>query len=101
LLDVPEAGRYWLWGRVLAPDQQTDSFYVQMLGPEDAILPRTDWHTRTASVWIWRQLDVHPGHKPLALDLPAGMVELIFRVREAGTKIDQLILTRDPDFRPE
>ena len=72
-----------------------------MLGPENAILPRTDWHTRTAPRWIWRQLDVHPGHKPLALDLPAATVALIFRVREAGAKVDQLMLTRDADFRPE
>jgi hypothetical protein len=101
LLDVPESGRYWLWGRVLAPDQQTDSFFVQMLGPEGTILPRTDWHTRTAPQWTWRQLDAHPGHKPLPLDLPAATAELIFHVREAGTKIDQLMLTRDPNFRPE
>lgn len=100
-LDVPEGRRYWLWGRVLAPDSQTDSFYVQMLGPEGAILPRTDWHTGTAPDWTWRRLEWHPGREPIGLDLPAGQVELIFRVREPGTKIDQFMLTTDPDAQPE
>ncbi len=100
-LDVPEAGRYWLWGRVLAPDSQTDSFYVQVLGPEGAILPRTDWHTGAAPGWTWRRLEWHPGREPIGLDLPAGRVELVFRVREPGTKVDQFMLTPDPAARPE
>ncbi|MDY0165685.1 MAG: hypothetical protein RBS80_04030 [Thermoguttaceae bacterium] len=100
-LDVPEAGRYWLWGRVLARDPQTDSFYVQLLGPEGAIVPRTAWHTRTAPSWTWRVFESHPAREPIPLDLPAARVELILRVREPGTKIDHLMLTRDPDARPE
>lgn len=100
-LEVPEAGRYWLWGRVLARDPQTDSFYVQLLGPDGAIVPRTAWHTRTAPNWTWRILESHPAREPIPLDLPAARVELILRVREPGTKIDHLMLTRDPDARPE
>ncbi len=96
-LEVPRAGRYWLWGRVLAPDSQTDSFYVQVMGPEGAILPRTDWHTRVAPDWTWRRFEAHPGREPIALDLPAGTVELIFRVREPGTKVDRLMLASCPE----
>ena len=31
LLDVPRAGRYWLWARLRAPDGQPHSFYVSLL----------------------------------------------------------------------
>ncbi len=99
-LYLPQPGRYWLWGRILAPDPESDSFYVQVLGPEGALLARTAWHTGQHPDWKWRRFESHPGRQPIPLDLPAGHVELLLFVRETGTKIDQWKLTPDPELQP-
>ncbi len=99
-LYLPEPGRYWLWGRIRAPDPESDSFYVQLMGPAGALLARTAWHTGHHPDWRWRQFQSHPGRQPIPLDLPAGHVELQLRVRESGTRIDQWKLTPDPELQP-
>jgi hypothetical protein len=44
-LNVAEAGKYYLWGRVLAPDPQTDSFYLKVSTAARTLVPQSDWHT--------------------------------------------------------
>jgi hypothetical protein len=101
-LRVARAGRYWLWGRVLAPDPESDSFYVQLLGDTDPVPSESvSWHTGHGDRWRWRFLSFDRAKEPAALDLSAGLVRLRFRVREPGTRIDRLFLTSDPEAEPE
>lgn len=100
-LDVAEAGTYYLWGRVLAPDPETDSFYVLLddtLGPAPS---SASWHTLHGDGWRWRPVAFDKAKEPAQFHLPAGRTPLQFRVREPGTQLDRVFITRDPDARPD
>ncbi len=100
-LDVAEAGTYYLWARVLAPDPETDSFYVVL---DDTLNPAgnsASWHTLHASGWRWRPVAFDKAKEPAQFTLPAGRTPLQFRVREPGTQLDRVFITRDPDASPE
>lgn len=98
-LDVREAGRYYLWGRVQAPTPDDDSFFVQLVG-ERELLPPTAWHTGTAESWTWRPVTLGPGTEPTAVELPAGRCALWLLCREDGARIDRLRLARKADDGP-
>ena len=102
-LDVHTAGTYHLWGRVMAPTPDDDSFFVSAYAGEyprrnsrsGTILKPTVWPTGvTKSLWQWREFKTE-------LTLPAGPVVLTLHAREDGTKIDRLFLTSDPSQEPE
>ena len=101
-LEVKDAGKYHLWGRVQAPTPEDDSFLVSLnvgaflqsgtRGP--LLMPRTDWHLGQSPNWTWREF-------PVDMTLPKGPVVLTLHTREDGAKIDNLILTNDTTFQPE
>lgn len=96
---VPRAGTYYLWGRVLAPDANTDSFFVE-LGGTGAGLFVTSECAFSAS-WHWAP--VRGGTCP-SLSGPRGFVlaagdnSLDLTSSEGGSKLDRMILTDDPTF---
>ena len=101
-LDVHTAGTYHLWGRVMAPTPDDDSFFVSAYAGEyprknsrnGTILRPTVWPTGvTKSLWQWRPFKTE-------LVLPAGPVVFTLHAREDGTKIDRLFLTADPSQEP-
>jgi hypothetical protein len=99
---VARAGRYWLWGRVFAPNPETDSFYVQVADDAGRMPPeRVSWHTGHGDDWRWQAVAADRASEPMPLDLPAGLVRIEFQVREPGTKIDRLFLTPDAGAVPE
>jgi hypothetical protein len=100
LLEVREAGDYYLWGRVFAPDAKTDSFFVRVTGETDELVPRGDWHTGHGPGWRWREVKLRRSRERTPLELPRGKCWLEFRAREAGTKIDRLFITADPESKP-
>jgi len=104
-LDVPDAGIWHLWGRVLAPTPEDDSFYVSfyvdVYRPDGRRLGRVDWHTGHAKAWRWVRLTAGSGRKPVALPLPKGKVRLEVCTREDGTKLDRLFLTPDAEAKPQ
>ena len=102
-LDVHTAGTYRLWGRIMAPTPDDDSFLVSAYAGEypransrsGTILNQTAWHTGvTKGLWQWRAFGTE-------LTLPAGPVVITLHAREDGTKIDRLFLTADPAQEPE
>ena len=99
-LDVSRAGRYYLWARVWAPDDDHNSFSIALLG-DAGERPLAPWSLSLADYWRWEALHLTKDRKPTPLDLPAGMSWLQIRVREKGTKIDRLMLTSDPKAKPE
>ena len=101
-LRVARPGRYWLWGRVFAPDPETDSFYVRVLGNSEPLEPQGgSWHTGHGNGWRWQPVAFDRAAEPTPLDLPAGLIRLEIRVREPGTKLDRLWLTADTEAEPE
>jgi hypothetical protein len=99
-LSVAEAGRYYLWGRVLAPDPETDSFYISIRTDTRTLLPRSEWHTRSSPDWRWTPVTLNRAKEPAVFDVPEGSCRIQLTAREAGTKIDRLFLTRSPNEVP-
>lgn len=100
-LRVAKAGRYYLWARVIAPDQETNSYYLLLEGDTDELPVRDAWHLRLAGQWNWQRLTLGKSGVAAPLDLPAGLTWLQVRTREPGAKIDRLLLTPDTNERPE
>ncbi len=88
------AGDYILWGRVMAPTPDDDSFFVRLLSADKDLLPLTTWSIGTHEKWEW----VRFAQK---ISLPLGETKLQLRVREDGAKIDRLFLTRDAREIPQ
>jgi hypothetical protein len=87
-IKIPKTGRYSLWGSTIARDGSSDSFYVTING---SLLK--EWHVSPASTtWNWSKIT--------EVSLAAGLVNLAFRQREDGIKLDQLILTEDLTLFP-
>lgn len=98
-VELKQAGRYVLWGRVLATDDHRDSFWVRVNGGE--------WYSwnglRRNEGWQWDRL--HHMNKdltkdPVYLDLEAGRNTIAVAYREAETKLDGLLVTNDLSYRP-
>jgi hypothetical protein len=86
-INIPQAGTGILWARTIAPDNSSNSFYVTRNGSLVV-----EWSVPGSSTWKW--------NKVVNLSLGAGSVNLAFRQREDGTKLDQIILTNDSNFNP-
>jgi len=99
-LHVPQAGKYYLWGRVLAVDPQHDSFFVAVKG-DGCRVAGSVWNLRNGPAWQWQVLQLDKAKDPTPLELAAGTCRLQIRTREPGTKLDRLFLTADPNQKPE
>jgi hypothetical protein len=95
--DVPSAGDYVIWGRVNAIYENRDSFHVAM--DEGSFLT---WHVRQTATdsWVWdvvseRHVDDvrDETSEPFVYHLDAGSHKLTIATREAGTKIDRILIT--------
>ena len=99
-LNIPRSGDYYVWGRVLAPTPEDDSFYVRVLKGADDLIGMSEWHTGTHQQWEWARITLNRAQELTPLALPVGEVRLQLRVREDGTKIDRLFITTDADKEP-
>jgi Fibronectin type III domain len=93
-IDIPTTGDYVIWGRTIAPDGGSDSFFTSIDGGEHVA-----WHIPIGSVWIWVSVNGNE-QDPLILNLAAGTHTLRISGREDGTKLDRLLITNDMDFVP-
>lgn len=100
-LQVPRAGAYYLWGRVLSPTPDDDSFHVRAFTGEGAVLCLAEWHTGRHERWTWVRLALGRSDMHGRLALPAGEARIELRVREDGTKIDRLFIAPDSQQRPD
>jgi len=92
-----QAGEYYLWGRVLSGDGQSDSFRVSF----NASYPQYTWDTGVFQQWTWTIFVARQGKYPYAGDetpqkihLSAGEQTLSIWHREANTQLDALLLSR-------
>ncbi len=107
-VDLPLAGDWYLWARLLNPGVKhnpefaPDSFWAQLDSHDQRVLGNMpgDWET-----WQWRGTGPHPlllataqagphtlriKNREVAVDLPA----------DAAPRIDVLLLTNDPRYEP-
>lgn len=92
IINIPAAGDYFLWARVMGVDGRHNSFWVSLDGGTDAmfeIQPNGDvWE------WVWQRGPVQP------YALSAGLHTLRFSGREADARLDKIVLTDNPNFDP-
>jgi len=99
-LNIAIAGTYYIWGRILAPTPEDDSFFVRMFTDMAEYVSLSEWHTGTHPQWEWTPMKLNLAQEPTPFILPEGEVDLQLRVREDGTKIDQLFITSDAKQKP-
>jgi hypothetical protein len=89
---VPSAGTYKLWGRVIAPTDNDDSFWVRV---DDS--PWVDWNDIAAgSAWHWATVtDDTKSDAPVLADLTAGAHTITVAYREDGARLDSVLITND------
>ena len=87
---VNESGNYRVWGRVIAPSGNSDSFWVMM---DNGSWIR--WNEiQSSSDWVWDEVhDADNGNQVVNFFLSAGSHTLKIAYREDGTKLDKLIIT--------
>jgi beta-lactamase regulating signal transducer with metallopeptidase domain len=103
--DVDQPGRYVIWGRIIAPSEDANSFYASVDGGEEVVwdAPQRD-PGKDARWWTWDPVSARDveGHQvdPLIFDFQPGHHRLQLRTREKGTRLDAILVTNDLAHRP-
>ena len=88
---VSEAGEYSLWGRVIAPDGKSNSFFVRITRGNETVVPRAAWHVGKTDSWRWRRVALEGDDSGGSFRLPQGKLMLELEGRESGTCIDSVM----------
>ncbi len=99
-VDIEQAGRYIIWGRLSAPTDQRASMWVQV---NEGNIITWDGHGIN---WRW-EWDPVSGRRqgaeavdPMVFNLKAGRNTLAFQARTPGVRLDALLVTNDLAHRP-
>lgn len=92
---IHNPGSYRVWGRVIAPDSASDSFWIRANGGS-----WLKWNAMSlGDTWHWAPVKVDG--KPAAFTLDGGAYNVVqIAYREDGTKLDTLVLSDDSGFDP-
>ncbi|HKJ43276.1 MAG TPA: T9SS type A sorting domain-containing protein [Sunxiuqinia sp.] len=86
---VPENGSYKIWGRVLAPTPDDDSFWIRVDGGN-----WVNWNgIPGGKAWVWDDVHNQSNDNPMDYTLDAGDHTLTVCYREDGTGIDKFYVT--------
>ncbi|MCG8604720.1 GDSL-type esterase/lipase family protein, partial [bacterium] len=105
LFSVPISGNYYMWGRAIHPNSTSDAFVVQIDGGQEQ---RWDvGQGERESNWNWDAVShrgsgvrSNPEIDPVVFNLNAGNHLLTIKEGKDGTKLDQVLFTRDETFVP-
>ena len=101
ILPIPEAGTYALWGKVLAWDGNSDSFWVtwQPADPDENAQETQNtefrWGVAQGDEWHWDRINhwLDGGTFEREWELEAGETTLRIAVREDATMLDVIFIT--------
>jgi hypothetical protein len=86
--EVTEASNYKVWGRVIAPSPDDDSYYVKV---DDS--PWITWNSiPSGSSWHWDDVHDQSQGNEVFYDLEAGEHTLYICMREDGAKLDKILI---------
>lgn len=98
-IEIPEEGDWIVWGRVIAPDGDRDSFLIVDF---DDIVTRPAygddqfrWSVRNTASWVWDQVNAVAGADPRIFALTEGEHVLRIWNRENSTQLDVIFMTTD------
>jgi hypothetical protein len=100
-IDIPVAGTYAIWGRVISWDGNSDSLWVTWQpadpdeNPQETQNTEFRWSTGSGNTWYWRRVNawLNAGTIQREWDLPAGSTTLTFWSREDATMLDCIFIT--------
>jgi polygalacturonase len=94
---VGTAGTYKLWGRVIAPSTNDDSFWVRVDSGA-----WVDWNDiAPGGSWHWANVtDDTNSDAPVLVDLTAGAHTISVAYREDGAQLDRVLITNDLTLVP-
>ncbi|MEZ0072442.1 glycosyl hydrolase family 28 protein [Planotetraspora sp. GP83] len=94
---VSAAGTYRFWGRVIAPANTDDSFWVRVDGGS-----WVNWNDiTTGAAWHWAPVtNDASSDAPITASLSAGSHTLTVAYREDGAKLDRVLITDDAGLVP-
>ena len=101
ILPIPEAGTYALWGKVIAWDGNSDSFWVtwQPADPDENAQETQNtefrWGVAQSEEWHWDRINhwLDGGTFEREWELEAGETTLRIAVREDATMLDVIFIT--------
>jgi hypothetical protein len=109
---VTSASTYTIWGRVRPGEDGLGSFFVNV--SPTTMTEATTYHlwdvatlttasntTTAAPTWGWRQVNDPGIADPVRFSLAPGEYTLTLKPREAGTKLDRLLITNDLQYVPQ
>ena len=98
VLDIPSPGSYRVWSRIKAPNSTVNSYNLEIDGTTCGIIVGDK--AITAGAWTWVDYQSGSDTNKINVNLTAGPHTLKIIGREAGLKVDRVILTADPDCFP-
>jgi hypothetical protein len=101
IINIPEAGKYALWGSVIAWDGNSDSLWVTWQpadpdeDPQQTQNTEYRWSLAGGNDWHWDRINhwLDGGTFEREWDLPAGETTLRVGVREDAAKLDVIFIT--------
>jgi hypothetical protein len=104
-IDIPADGDYVIWGRVICPNNTSDSFYVTFDTPiRQNIWDLAEWIALPK--WTWMPVSQRKavvgdalGEKKI-FHLTKGKHTLTIWSREDGTQLDCIFISTNPDAEP-
>jgi hypothetical protein len=102
-VSIPSDGTYVVWGRVYGATDSTDSFFVSIDGASKDIYDIAEG--RWAAAWQWTVVNGRGSGGPASISprmfyLTAGNHTFRFDGREAGARLDQILITNDLLYQP-
>lgn len=98
-VNIPSAGAYRVWGRVIMPSTNDDSFSLRFNNAATWV----QWNNNNAFPTAWTWVIVHDtlqGETNMLWPLSAGNHTLELVYREDGAKLDKLLVTNDLNYVP-
>ena len=102
---VSSAGNYFIWGRSIAPSGTEDSFILQVDAQPD--ITWDIFQGGSSTEWKWDMASSRgsgsvgfPDFDPYVVYLDQGIHNITVKRRDPGTKLDKLIITKNPLFLP-
>jgi hypothetical protein len=100
---IPSDGTYVIWGRVVGASDSSDSFFVSVDWTNKDIYDIAEG--KWSGSWQWSVVNGRGGGAPASISprmfyLTAGQHTITFEGREAGARLDQILITNDLTYVP-
>lgn len=93
--EVPRDGTYYLWARLYGPNQDSDAMYIGIDGSWTRAYPAT------TGQYVWTRIAVNRNNlDKFNFELSSGVHQVHLGHAEVGARIDTIVVTDDPGFRP-